>query len=202
MGGQSGRVPIAVYVLSAVPMAALAVLALGPGLGPDPVGTVTRRSGDVALALLVLSLVPGAVRRLSGNALLMPARRALGLGAFVYAALHLLSHVVLGYGGQLGLLWSGLGQNRFALLGLATFVLMLPLAITSTAGWQRRLGRRWVTLHRLVYVAVLLDAWHFAWAFKELRTAPVLVAAFAVALVLVRIPAVAQLLRRDARLAG
>jgi hypothetical protein len=141
MGRQTGRLRLAVSALSALPLAVLATLALGHALGPDPVGTVIRRTGDVALALLVLSLVPGAVRRLTGSVLLMPVRRVLGLCAFGYAALHLLSHIILGYGGQLGLLLAGLAQNRFALLGLATFLLMAPLAITSTAGWQRRLGR-------------------------------------------------------------
>lgn len=177
-----------VHVLAGLPLLALGLAALGGRLGPDPVGTIIRRTGDVALVLLLLSLVPGAVRRVTGSAALVPLRRGLGLYAFGYAALHLLSHVFLGYGGQIGLLLSGLGQNRYALVGLATFVLMLPLAITSTVGWQRRLGRGWRRLHRLAYVAALLDVWHYAWVYKELRPLPVLAMATVVVLLAARLP--------------
>ncbi|MFO7697767.1 MAG: ferric reductase-like transmembrane domain-containing protein [Anaerolineae bacterium] len=176
------------HLVAALPAMWLAGAALGGGLGPDPVGTIIRRTGDVALVLLVLSLLPGAVRRVFGAAALMPARRLLGLYAFGYATLHLVSHIFLGYGGQVGLLLAGLGQNRFALIGLATFVLMLPLAITSSVGWQRRLGHRWRQLHRLAYVAALLDVWHYGWVFKEIRPLPVLALATVVLLLAARIP--------------
>jgi sulfoxide reductase heme-binding subunit YedZ len=176
------------HLLAVLPALWLAGAALSGALGPDPVGTIIRRTGDVALVLLVLSLVPGAVRRLTGYGALIPLRRTLGLYAFGYATLHLLSHIFLGYGGQVGLLLAGLGQNRFALIGLATFVLMLPLAITSTVGWQRRLGRRWRQLHRLAYIAALLDVWHYAWVFKELRPLPVMAMVTVLVLLAARAP--------------
>ena len=101
--------------------------------------------------------------------MLMPARRWLGLYAFGYAVLHSALWVTLYNGSDIALVVAGLAQNRFVWVGLSTLVLMLPLAITSTTGWQRRLGPHWRRLHRLTYIVVALDVWHFAWAFKELR---------------------------------
>jgi len=185
----------AVHVLSLAPLLAVVWRALGPGFGPDPAGWAVRRTGDVALALLVLSLVPGAVRRLAARPALLVYRRPLGLYAFCYAALHLLCYVVLSYGGAWDLMRLNLQQNRFVLLGLATFAILLALAITSTARAQRRLGRWWQPLHRLVYLAALLDVWHYAWSFKEWRLAPLAVVAVVVSLLLLRVPAVVHALQ-------
>lgn len=184
-----------VHALAAAPLLVLAGRWLGPGLGPDPVGWIIRRSGDVALAFLLLSLVPGAVRVL-GSAALLPVRRSLGLYALVYACLHLLSYVALSYGLQLGLLVASLGQNRFVLVGLAAFLVMTPLAITSSARCQRRLGRRWQQLHRAAYLAAVLAVWHLAWTSKEWRLAPFIVAGVVIALLAARAPLVARALRR------
>lgn len=166
---------------------------LSDRLGLDPVGTLTRRSGRAALVLLLLSLVPGAVERLTAWRALLPLRRPLGLYAFGYALLHLTSHVALGYGLQVGLFVADLGQDRFVLIGLASFVLLVPLALTSTRRGQQRLGRRWARLHRLVYLAAALAVWHYGWAAKEWRRAP-LMAALALALLLA--PRLWRLVRR------
>lgn len=175
------------HLLAAVPLLALGLTAAVAGLGPDPAGLLVRRTGDSALALLVLSLVPGAVQRLTGSAVLLPARRWLGLYALGYATLHLALWVVLYNGSNLALLGAGLAQNRFVWVGLAALLLMLPLAITSTRGWQRRLGRHWRRLHRLAYLAAALGVWHFTWAFKELRMGPLLVAALVLLLLATRL---------------
>ena len=185
-----------VHALALAPLLALAWRWLGPGLGADPVGWIIRRSGDVALTFLLLSLVPGAVRAVTGSAGLLAVRRALGLYAFAYAGLHLLSYVALGYGLRLGLLIAGLGQNRFVLVGLATFLVLTPLAITSSARWQRRLGRRWQQLHRAAYLAAALAVWHLAWTSKEWRVAPFIIGAVVVALLAARAPLVARAWRR------
>ena len=156
-------------------------------LGPDPVGTITRRGGRAALVFLLLSLVPGAVQRVASCRVLLALRRPLGLYAFGYAALHLVSHVALGYGLQMGLFVDSLAQERFVLIGLASFGLLAPLALTSTHRWQQRLGRRWAQLHRLVYLAAALAVWHYGWAFKEWRRAPLAAALVLVLLLLPRL---------------
>jgi len=172
----SGVARLVPHLLAALPVLGVGLTLMISGPGPDPAGLLVRRAGDAGLALLVLSLVPGALRRVTGSAVLIPARRWLGLYAFGYALLHLALWVTLYNGSDFALVATGLAQNRFVWVGLATLLLMLPLAITSTRGWQRRLGRHWRTLHRLVYVAAALDVWHFAWGFKELRVAPLAVA--------------------------
>lgn len=160
------------HLLAALPVLGVSLTLMISGPGPDPAGLLVRRAGDAGLALLVLSLVPGALRRVTGSAALMPARRWLGLYAFGYALLHLALWVTLYNGSDFALVATGLAQNRFVWVGLATLLLMLPLAITSTRGWQRRLGRRWVTLHRLAYAAAALNVWHYAWGFTEQRWLP------------------------------
>lgn len=187
MGATPKLATILPHLLAALPVLGVGLTVAVSGLGPDPAGLLVRRAGDAGLALLVLSLVPGALRRVNGSAALMPSRRWLGLYAFGYAFLHLALWVTLYNGGQPGLVASALAQNRFVWVGLGTLLLMLPLAITSTRAWQRRLGRHWRRLHRLAYVAAALDVWHFAWAFKELRLAPLIVAAVLLLLLSIRL---------------
>ncbi|MFO7166809.1 MAG: protein-methionine-sulfoxide reductase heme-binding subunit MsrQ [Chloroflexota bacterium] len=182
--------------------AALAPLVVGiwdlarGNLSVNPIQDITHRSGYTALVLLVLSLACTPASALLGQKWALKLRRPLGLYAFLYAAVHLLIFVALDYGLDLGLIWAAIAEKRFVLAGLAAFLLLVPLALTSTKGWQRRLGRRWKLLHRLVYLAAPLAAIHFIWLVKADIREPLLFAAAAVLLLLLRLPA----LRR--RLAG
>ena len=187
MRARPGLARLVPHLLAALPLLGVGLTVSIWGPGPDPAGLLVRRAGDAGLALLVLSLIPGALRRLNGSAVLMPARRWLGLYAFGYAVLHLALWVTLYNGSDIALVVAGLAQNRFVWVGLSTLVLMLPLAITSTTGWQRRLGPHWRRLHRLAYLACALDVWHFAWAFKELRVAPLVVAGCVLLLLSIRL---------------
>ncbi len=130
-------------------------------LSADPALEITLRTGRAALALLALALAVTPAYRLSGMKALLPLRRTLGLYAFLYAGLHLLNFAGLDYGFDFSLLAREISGKYFVLIGFAAFLLLLPLAVTSTAGWRRRLGRNWARLHWLLYPAAALALAHF-----------------------------------------
>lgn len=130
-------------------------------LTADPIREITLRTGRAALTLLVLSLACTPIYMVSGIKWVLPLRRTLGLYAFLYASLHFLNFIGLDYGFNLALLQKDLASKYFVLIGLAAFLLLLPLAATSTRGWQRRLGKNWQRLHWMVYLAALLALTHF-----------------------------------------
>jgi sulfoxide reductase heme-binding subunit YedZ len=117
-------------------------------------------------------------------------RRALGLYAFMYAGLHFLTFVVLDYGLDLGLIGDTIAEKRYVLIGLAAFLLLLPMALTSTKGWMKRMGRNWKTLHRFVYLAGVLAVVHFVWLVKSDITEPVRFGIVVLVLLGLRIPIV------------
>jgi len=165
------------------------------GLGPDPIGAAMRHTGRYALTFLLLSLLPTVLRVTLGITDLPRVRRAVGLYAFLYAAFHLLIYVGLDYAFNWKLLIQALPGATYVLLGLAAFLLLVPLAITSTDGWVRRLGRDWRRLHRLVYPAAALVILHYAGVFKELRAGPVVAGILLALLLIVRLPPVQQWMR-------
>jgi sulfoxide reductase heme-binding subunit YedZ len=176
----------AVSAACLAPLALLAWDAFRGGLGANPIQAIELRTGKPALALLVFSLAASPAARLTGWSRLRPLRRTLGLWAFFYASLHALTFAGLDYGFDLGLLPEALFEKRFALAGVAAFAALLPLAITSTRGWQRRLGRRWARLHRLAYLAAPLAVVHYIWQTKADITQPLLWAGALVLLLLAR----------------
>lgn len=153
---------------------ALPLLRLAWGLLRNDTGILTARPvehlidacGWWALACLTASLAITPLRRFLGGAGAIRLRRPLGLWAFAYACLHLSAYVGLAQGFSLGDLRADAAKHPFVWLGLATWLCLLPLALTSTRGWQRRLGPRWVRLHRLAYLAGGLAVAHFAWQAK------------------------------------
>lgn len=163
-------------------------------LGPDPVGEAVRRSGRYALILLLLSLVPTALRLVTGYRGALRVRRALGLYSFMYASLHFLVFAGLDYGFEFDLILQAMFEGRRIPVGAAALALLIPLAITSTTGWIKRLGKNWRRLHRLVYLAAGLAVLHYVWTFKELRAAPIVAGAALLVLLVARIPPVARAL--------
>lgn len=153
----------------------------------DPIREITTRTGKAALILLVLSLACTPINTLFGFKRALRVRRALGLYAFVYVALHFLTFVGWDYGFDLDLLGPAIFDQRFVLPGFAAFLLLLPLAITSTRNWQRRLGKNWKWLHRLVYLANILAVLHFLWLVKDPRE-PLRYGAVVALLLILRIP--------------
>ncbi len=181
------RLRLATHLVSLAPLVALLWAAWRGQLGADPIGEATRRAGRYALIWLLLSLAPTAIRLLTGWGGLVRVRRALGLYAFFYALVHLGIYVGVDYAFDLPLLAESVRRSPFILAGIGAFALLVPLAITSTDGWVRRLGRNWKRLHRLVYLAGALVVWHYAWNYKELRAQPLIAATVLAALLLVRL---------------
>ena len=155
----------------------------------DPVKEITTRTGKTALILLILSLACTPMNTIFGFKQALRVRRPLGLYAFMYAGLHFLTFVGLDYGFDLELIRQDIVNQRYVLVGFAAGLLLLSLAITSTRGWQKRLGRNWKRLHRLVYLAGILAIIHFMWLVKDIRE-PLRYGAVVALLLIVRIPAI------------
>ena len=167
-------------------------------LTANPIREIQLRTGKYALNLLVLSLACTPVYNIFGFKPALQLRRTLGLYAFAYAGLHLLNFIGLDYGFNFALIKEGITDKPFALVGLAAFLILLPLAVTSTKGWVKRLGNNWPRLHRLLYVAGILAVVHFIWLTKskaDLRV-PLIYAAVIVLLLIVRIPVIRRLISR------
>jgi sulfoxide reductase heme-binding subunit YedZ len=164
----------------------------------DPVREITTRTGRASLNLLVLSLACTPVYTLFSFKPALRARRTLGLYAFLYVTLHFLTFAGWDYGFDLRLLWQAVFYQRYVIVGFAAGLILLALAITSTRGWQHRLGKWWKRLQRLVYLANVLAVLHFAWLRKEPRAALPYAAVVALLLVL-RVPFVARAVGRVRR---
>lgn len=196
------------YWQHAVHPAALAPLLLllwdgfSGGLSVNPIQELTQRTGYSAIILLTLSLVCTPLSVLSGWKRALTLRRPLGLYGFLYVALHVLVFVALDFGLNLSLIVQEIAEKRYILIGMAALLLLTPLAATSTKGWQRRLGRRWKQLHRLVYLAVPLALVHYAWAQKTDIRQPLLLGGLVAVLLLLRLPAVRRAIETRRRQAG
>jgi methionine sulfoxide reductase heme-binding subunit len=155
-----------VFAAALVPAAALTYGAFTNNLTANPIDYITDTTGVTALAFLILSLTVTPLRRLTGRNELIKLRRMLGLFAFFYACLHLSTWVILDWFFDFASMASDVIDRPFITLGMTTFLLLLPLAVTSTAGMIRRLGKRWLQLHRLVYLAAITAVVHFWWVVK------------------------------------
>lgn len=163
----------------------------------DPVAEVTSRTGSAALIMLVASLAITPITIVFGWRKIIPARKPLGLYAFLYASLHLLNFIGMDYGFSLqAFLDDALLQKRYMIVGFSAFFILLPLAITSTKGWMKRLGRNWKRLHQLAYVAGILAVLHFLWLVKIDMTEPVIYGAIVVLLLTLRVPKIRQFFTR------
>jgi len=165
------------HALALAPLVGLAIGYLRDDLTVNPVRFVTLRTGAAGLLLLVAALACTPVATLTGWRQATQLRRALGLYSFMYIGLHLLIYAMFDGELDLELILRDLGERRAMAIGLAAFLLLVPLALTSTAGWQRRLGKRWRTLHWLIYLAVPLSVLHFYWLDRDIKTAPLRYAA-------------------------
>ena len=174
-------------------VAALAPLALliwdyqNNNLTFNPIQEMTFRTGKYALVLLVLSLACTPVNTVFGIRQVLLVRRALGLFAFMYAGIHFMIFVYLDYGLDWNLLKEAIIEKRYALVGLAAFIIMVPLAITSTQGWIRRLKRNWRRLHRMVYLAGIFAVIHYTWLVKSDIREPLAYGAVVVLLLFLRV---------------
>jgi methionine sulfoxide reductase heme-binding subunit len=156
-----------VFLVCLIPLAAIVYDALTGGLGANPIEELELRTGRWALRLLAAALAVTPLRRLSGWNELIRYRRMLGLFAFFYATLHMATYVGLDMFFDWSDIVEDVVEHPYVTIGLATWLILLPLAITSTRGWVRRLGKRWAVLHRLVYVAAITGTVHYLWAVKK-----------------------------------
>ena len=154
-------------MLCLVPLASLTYGTLADSLGANPIETITRTTGTWTLRFLVITLAVTPLRRLTGWHQIIRVRRMFGLFAFFYGSLHFLTYIWLDQFFDFGEMVSDVMKRPFITAGFTGFVLMLPLALTSTSGMIRRLGgRRWQRLHRLVYVAAIAGVVHYWWLVK------------------------------------
>ena len=150
-----------------LPFAWLAARAAGYGdLGANPVQMVLHTFGKTGLNLLILTLAITPIRKQTKMNWLVALRRTLGLAAFAYILLHATTYAVLDQGLAWRTLLVDVAMRPYITVGFLALVLLIPLAVTSTNGMQRRLGRRWLQLHRLVYLIGILGAVHFLWLVK------------------------------------
>jgi sulfoxide reductase heme-binding subunit YedZ len=163
----------AVFLACLVPLAQLAFNAYTGDLGANPIETITRFTGSWSLIILIASLAVTPLRRITERNELIKLRRMLGLFAFFYAALHFATYMVLDLYFDFPAILKDILKRPYITVGFTALVLMIPLAVTSTAGMIRRLGKRWQQLHYLVYVIAVLGVVHFYWLVKADISRPV-----------------------------
>jgi sulfoxide reductase heme-binding subunit YedZ len=157
----------AVFVACLVPAGLLIWRGFAGDLTANPIEFITHRTGDWTLRLLLITLAITPLRRLTGWNASIRLRRMLGLFAFFYGSLHFLTYVVLDHFFAFASILDDVTRRRYVTAGFAGFMLMIPLAVTSTQAMVRRLGgRRWRALHRLVYVSAIAGVVHYTWLVK------------------------------------
>ncbi len=155
------RIKPLVFLLALYPLLRWIWLGWSGDLGANPPEFLIRSSGIWSLVMLGLTLTITPLRRLLGQPVLVRLRRMLGLFAFFYTFLHLLGWAFWERSASLVLMWDDVVQRTFITIGMLAFIPMAALALTSTHGWMRRLGRHWQTLHRSVYAIAVLSVLHF-----------------------------------------
>jgi sulfoxide reductase heme-binding subunit YedZ len=176
------------YLAAVLPLAwLLFALFTGRVMG-DQVKFMQHVTGDTVLTCLMLTLAVTPLRRLSGWNEIIRIRRLIGLTAFWYACLHLTTYLVFDQMLDVGEIAKDIQKHPWVLVGFAGFLCLVPLAITSTNGWVRRLGgKRWQRLHRLVYVAAIAGVLHYLWLVKKDTTYPLIYGAVLAVLLLYRV---------------
>ena len=181
---------VAVFLLCLGPIASLGWSALHNDLTANPIEFITHATGDWTLRFLIITLAITPLRKIFRQPQLIRFRRMLGLFAFFYACLHFTTYIWLDKFFDLAEMWKDVQKRRFITVGFTAFLLLIPLAITSTAGWIRRLGgRRWQLLHRAIYVSAVAGVIHYYWLVKSDVRKPLQYAAMVAVLLAWRIGA-------------
>ena len=181
---QIGLIKAVVWFLCLAPLAWLSARLFGiaGSFVADPVYEIVHVIGRTGLNLLLITLAITPVRVLTGFNLLARLRRLLGRFAFFYLCLHFAAFVVFDLQFAWGLIFSEIALRPYLTIGMLALLGLVPLAVTSTRKWQRRLGRRWSRLHQLVYPIAILGVWHFWWQVKADIREPLLYAGILTAL--------------------
>lgn len=178
---------IAVHIGALTPLVWLLVDWRLDQLTFNPIQEITKRTGRDALVLLLLALSCAPLSQALKWRRILTVRRTLGVYAFVYALFHFATFVWLDYMFDFALIAEGILEKPFALVGFLAFLILLPLAITSTNGWIKRLGKNWKRLHRFIYPAAVLVIIHFTWAAKQNFGEPLIYGSVLVLLLLWRV---------------
>jgi methionine sulfoxide reductase heme-binding subunit len=196
----------ALFIACLIPLAQLVYGFYTDDLTANPIEYITRFTGSWALIILITSLAITPLRKIFGWNMLIRYRRMLGLFAFFYAVLHFLTYIVLDHFFDFQAIAKDIYKRPYVTAGFTSFVLMVPLALTSTAAMIRRLGKRWQQLHRLAYIAAAAGVLHFYWLVKSDIRRPVQYGAVLALLLAVRLayalfPAASKRFARKAKAA-
>ena len=177
-----------VFLLCLLPLATLGWRALHGELTANPIEFITHTTGDWTLRFLVITLCVTPFRKILHLPELIRFRRMLGLFTFFYASLHFTTYIWLDKFFDLSEMWKDIAKRKYITVGFTAFLLLIPLAVTSTAGWIRRLGgKRWQRLHRLIYFSAALGVIHYYWLVKSAVIRPLSYSAVVAVLLLWRL---------------
>jgi len=158
---------VMIFLAGLVPLGRLGWKALHDGLGANPIEVITHSTGDWTLILVLATLTITPLRRITRQYWLIAVRRMIGLFAFFYGVLHFTTYIWLDKFFDLHEMFKDIAKRPFITVGFPAFVLLIPLALTSSAGWIRRLGgKSWQRLHRLIYLTGILGVIHYIWLVK------------------------------------
>lgn len=185
-----------IWLLCLIPAGILAWRAATGNLGANPIEEITHQTGWWALFILLASLSITPIRRLTGWHRVIRFRRLIGLFAFFYATLHFLTYLVLDQFFAFGYIVEDIAERPFITIGFAAWLILIALAVTSTTGWIRRLGKKWRRLHQLVYLAAAFGGIHFFWKVKADTREPLIFLAALAVLLAFRVPGLIPARRR------
>ena len=186
-----------VFLLGLIPLLMLFLGVAQDSLGPDPAKVLSHSSGEWALRFLMLTMAITPLRLITRSSEWVHYRRMLGLFTFFYAVIHLIIYCLFLLGLQWQDLWGDILERPYITVGFLAWLLMLPMAITSTRRWQRKLGRRWTYLHRSIYAVSVLVLLHIIWQARSDLAVPLLYLLIFTILILVRTPLIKKrLLKR------
>lgn len=175
-----------VFNVCLIPFVLIILDGFNDSLGAEPIQTLHFRTGDWALRFLLITLAMSPLQRLFKTPLPIRFRRMFGLFTFFYASVHLLVWLVLDQSLSLDNMLEDVPESPYIMLGLLAYLMLIPLALTSTAGMMRRLGKSWVSLHRIVYLIAIMGVVHFFWLTKLDFTEPLVYAVVLVILLTFR----------------
>ena len=178
------------HILCLLPFGFLLLGFLTDNLTADPIQAITQRTGQTAIRLLLIGLALTPITTVLGFRPAKQVKRAVGLYAFFYAVLHFLTFSVLDYGLLFAEMLRELTEKRYLILGALSFLLLIPLAVTSTKGWKKRLGVWWKRMHRSAYVIPAVAIIHYLWAVKADIRLPLAYALILLVLLILRLPRV------------
>jgi sulfoxide reductase heme-binding subunit YedZ len=189
-----------VHAAAWLPLVWIALRLVRGELTANPIREIQLETGRLTLTILLVSLACSPLHNLTGFAAVHQVRRTTGLYAFMYACLHFLNFAGVDYAFNVPLILNVISDRKFPLAGIASFLCLIPAALTSTKAWFVRLGKNWKRLHRLVYFAAAAGVTHYFWAAKAqpVTVVPLIYGAVLIVLLIVRIPVIRDAMRRPA----